>query len=180
MAFIGIKIPKAVANDLSRIKVPGDHISTDEMHITLLFLGDDVSMPSVLKAVTACYMMTKRWAPFRVGIRHATCFPGSPDGKTPIIASVLSLELHRLQAALRKSLDFMKLDYSKKFPDFKPHVTLSYSDQPIPIIQISPIVWKVGELVIWGGDEGSERIAITLPLEGGPDVDNPLRTMLQL
>jgi len=175
MAFIGVKVPAIAAGSLARIKVPGEHICPEDMHVTLLYLGKNVPIPEVLQATMASYLLTKRWAPFRAATRRVTTFPRNPDDGIPVIARVLCPELHRLNEALKKSLDFMEIEYSKKYPDFKPHVTLSYTEAEIADIKIPPVAWMVEELVIWGGDEGEERIAVTLPLGGGPGIANPLR-----
>jgi RNA 2',3'-cyclic 3'-phosphodiesterase len=163
MAFIGVKIPTPVAVELSKIKVPGTRVSQEEMHVTLLHLGNNVPIPEVLQATLACYLMAKKWKSFKIGVKRVTSFPAGDDG-VPVIARVLCPNLHKLHGELEKSLDAMEIPYSKKFPEFKPHVTLSYSPEDVKDIEIDPIMWMVDELVIWGGDEGEERIAITLPL----------------
>ena len=180
MAFIGVKVPADAAASLARIKVPGEPVPPEEMHVTLLYLGKNVPIPDVLQATMACYMMTKRWTPFRATSRRVTCFSQSEEGEVPVVARVLCPELHRLHMALRKSLDFMEIEYSKKYPEYKPHITLSYSKKPMPDVKIPSVAWEIGELVIWGGDDGTERIAVTLPLEGGPGVENPLREALRV
>ena len=180
MAFIGVRVPADAAATLAKVKVPGDHVPPEEMHVTLLHLGEKIPIPEVLQATMACYLMTKRWAPFRASTRRITTFPATPESTIPVIARVLCPELHRLHEALRKSLDHMEIEYSKKFPEYKPHVTLAYAETETPDVKlIRPVAWDIEEIVIWGGDHGEERIAVTLPLEGGPGVENPMRSMLR-
>lgn len=179
MAFIGVKVPADAAASLARVKVPGEPVPPEEMHVTVLYLGKGIPIPDVLQATMACYLMTKRWAPFRVSARRVTCFPENPDSGVPVVARVVCPELQRLHHALKKSLDFMEIGYSKKYPDFKPHVTLAYAKKPMAGHTIQSVGWDVEELVIWGGDEGAEKIAVTLPLHGGPGVENPLREALR-
>ncbi len=169
MAFIGVKVPAEVATSLSHFNVPGEKVTEDEMHVTLLYLGNNIPMPEVLQATMACYLTTKKWVPFTAVTRRITTFPGS-DGKIPVIAKVLCPELHRLNDALKKSLSAMEIEYSKKFPEFKPHITLSYSTEEMKDVRIQQHEWQIQELVIWGGDHGEERIAITLPFEGQKEV----------
>lgn len=181
MAFIGVRVPASTAAILSKVKVPGDHVPPEEMHVTLLNLGEKIPIPEILQATMACYLMTKRWAPFRASTRRVTTFPKGESDKVPIIARVLCPEMHRLHEALQKSLDHMEIDYSKKFSEFKPHVTLSYSKMDISDVKlIQPVTWSIEEVVIWGGDHGVERIAVTLPLEGGSGIENPLRSSMRV
>ncbi len=173
MAFIGVKVPAEAAEELSKIQVPGDSTSTEDMHVTLIYLGKNVPIPEVLQAILACYMTTKRCAPFTCQVQSISSFPKSSDSGIPIIAQVICPELHKLHDLLVNSMNLLEIEFSDKHPKYIPHVTLAYSDQEMRnAMKIKPISWLVKELVIWGGDHGVERIAVSLPLEGGEDGGN--------
>lgn len=164
MAFIGLRVPHEVARLLGTVEVPGEPESTDHMHITVVNIGNDIPIEQISKAVTAIHDVATKMVPFRVALDHVSSFPKNDSG-SPIICPVTSPELHQLEGLLKKSLDELKIDYSKKFPVFKPHVTLAYlkegdppKDQPL-----GPLEWSVYEMVLWGGDSGDERLSVTFP-----------------
>jgi len=180
MAFIGVKVPAETADVLSKIQVPGEKTNPEDMHITLVYLGKNVPIPEVLQAILACYMTTKRCAPFTCQIQSVSSFPKNPDSGAPVIAQVMCPELHRLHGSLINSMNLLEIEYSDKHPEYKPHITLSYADEEVDkVLKIKPISWVVKELVIWGGDQGVERIAVSLPLEGGEVIQNYKTNMMK-
>lgn len=169
MAFIAIKVPKEISSALTKIDVPGEMTDKSEMHITLMYLGKNIPIEQVLLATSACFSVSQTCRPFGVSTNVVTAFPENPEDGFPIICPVDSPPLHSFQSALRQSLDEAGADYSKKYPDYNPHITLSYSKYPVVETEFPRVSWTVTEFVIWGGDEGDEKIAITLPLEGGTE-----------
>lgn len=172
MAFIGLKVPHEAARLLRGVDVPGDRLSTSDMHVTVLYLGHGVPVVEVAKAMCAAHQVTSRTAPFLCGIRDVSSFPGGEDG-IPVICPVHSPGLHVLNAALRAEFDRLCIRYSKKWPEYKPHVTLSYVTGPdAPRAYSSdlpgPLTWTASDMVIWGGDEGDEVLSVTMPFVLGP------------
>lgn len=174
MAFLGLQVPQGVSDLFEQIDVPGAREPKHKYHITVLYLGGEVAIDVVAKATLVAYGVVRRAKPFVVSSRLVTSFPGGDDG-VPIIARIGSPELITFQAALRKAFDSAGVEYSKRFPEFKPHVTLSYADAPMQDLTIPPVVWTVSELVLWGGDDGEKRIVVKLPLEYDFDVAAALR-----
>jgi len=164
MALLSLKIPHEVARLLGQLPVPGDKSPVGEMHITLVYLGKDRPIDQVADAIKAVYEVTSRTKPFTVKTGLITSFPAGDDG-FPIIAKIESPELFQLQAALRKALDGAGVEYDKKWPTYRPHATLAYltGEEAPPDQPFSPIEWGVGELVLWGGDQGDERLSATFP-----------------
>jgi len=80
MSFLGLRLPHETARLLSEIEVPGKREDLGSYHITLLFLGDDVSIPVLSKALEATYAVSGRQKPFTVRTSTVTCFPGGADG----------------------------------------------------------------------------------------------------
>jgi 2'-5' RNA ligase len=95
-----------------------------------------------------------------------TCFPKRENNPVAIIAKIESDELHELRDKLEKQFDKCKVDFSKIFKDFKPHITLSYADEEIDDCKIDTVEFTVQEVVLWGGEDGDNRIFITFPLKG--------------
>lgn len=165
MAFLGIRIPIECGRLLLGLDVPGKNTAASEMHITILCFEENWPITEIAKALETTYDSVSKTKPFRVTIDEVTCFP-KRDDKSAIIAPVKGAELHELHDKLAKEFDKEKIDFSKVFKDYKPHVTLSYNEEEIDTFEIEPVEFMVQELVLWGGDHGDDRIFITFPLKG--------------
>ena len=162
MAFLGLKVPPETARLLSEIEVPGKKESRDRYHITVLYLGEDIDIKVLAQAMEVTLEVTSETKPFTVQCSRVSSFPGGDDG-TPIICPVNSDPLHDFQAKIRAAYDAAGIDYSKKHPEYKPHVTLAYSPDDIEEKRITTVEWGAHELVLWGGDQGDGRLVITFP-----------------
>lgn len=162
MAFIGLKVPHEVSRLLSQIEVPGEIVPRDEKHITCIYFGSNIPIDRISKAIVVAYEVAARTKPIQLLIEEVICFPKGSDG-VPIIGSVVSPELMSFQEDLCNSLDKAKVEYSKKYPEYKPHVCLAYAEEPIEPMAVGPFEWAAYEMVLWGGDSGDDKIFITLP-----------------
>jgi 2'-5' RNA ligase len=152
----------------------GEREPLGQQHITLLYLGDDVPIETLAKAIVAVYSVTSKTKPFTVQTNRVTAFPPHPEhGTVPIICPIVSETLHAFQAKLKAALDHAKVEYSKTFPIYKPHVTLSYVKDPLVFVEhvadmdIPAIEWGVADIVLWGGDESDQRFSANFPLTIG-------------
>lgn len=173
MAFIGIRVPGEVGRMLEQEEVPGERHSASDMHVTLLYLGKDLDMIQVAKAMIATSDVCQVTRPFMIWGDEISSFPTNPDDGVPIIVPVMSPPLHAFRAALAKRFDELSLQYSKKWPDFKPHVTLSYDKTPSAPFNVKPLsgymAWVSYEVFIWGGDATlGERVEIKVPFSPAP------------
>lgn len=163
MAFVGLKVPAEVARILAQIEVPGEREDSSQYHITMLNLGDEVSLDTIAQAVEATFEVCRKRKPFSIEAKEVSTFPQGNNG-TPLIVLVSSDELQSLREDLAQAFDAAKVSFSKKFKEFIPHVTLSYlkegefRDRPL-----ESIVWTAYEVVLWGGDKGDERLSVTFP-----------------
>lgn len=165
MSFIGIKIQHETARLLHEIDVPGKKTDSAQLHITLLYLGKDVSIKQLSKAMTVAYDVISGFAPFRVKTSCIDSFE-TPEGKMkPIVAPIQSIKLHELNAALKSEFKKKKVFFDKTYNEYKPHITLSFNNEGINKTKIEPIEWSVQEIVLWGGHDGDNRIFITFPIE---------------
>lgn len=174
MAVLGIHCPHDVGRIFSQIEVMGEREPLGHQHITLLYFGDDVPIETLATAIVAVYQVTSRTKPFTVQTNRVTAFPPHPEkGTVPIICPVVSPSLHDLHGRLKAALDRAKVDYSRTFPEYKPHVTLSYVEDPLVYADhtadkdIPSIEWGVADVVLWGGDEGDQRFSANFPLTIG-------------
>ncbi len=176
MAFVGLRVPHDAARLLEGVKVPGDRLSASDMHVTILYLGKGLPMVQVAKAMVACSVVTEAQPPFGVSVSRVSSFPRNKDDGFPVICPVDSPELHSLRSALRASFQKLGVPFSDKWPEFRPHVTMSYVkdlpdgvegfsfDQPLP----GPLSFTALELTIWGGDKGDGRVHVGLPFVLSP------------
>lgn len=170
MAFLGIRIPHETGRLLAQIDVPGEKISTSEMHITLLHFQSEWPISELSKSIEATYDVVSKFHPFLISIGKMTSFSKNPEGNVPIIGKVDSEELMKLREKLADSFDKEDIDFSKTFKDYKPHVTLAYAEDKPDDKKFHPVEFVVSEIVLWGGDHGDDRIFVTFPL-AGPNID---------
>ncbi len=166
MAFIGLKVPAPEAARLLSLPVPpGSPLTAGEMHITLLYLGKGVPVVSTLGAVMGCHTVAARWKPFRVHAALLTSFPAGEDG-VPVIVRVVSEELMAFQAQLKAAMERMSVPFSDKYPEYKPHVTLTYANEAVQPTKVGPVSWDVGEVTVWGGEEMDKVVSATVYMMG--------------
>lgn len=166
MALLGIKVPYETARLLAQVDVPGKRESVGDFHITLLYLGDGTPLEQLETLVGAVYAVTSRTKPFTVQTSQVTTFPHGSDG-TPVIARIEGEPLHALRAELKASILKAGIPFEDTYPEYKPHVTLAYSPDPlagevaekgIPLVE-----WGIGEVVLWGGDNMTDRLQMSFP-----------------
>lgn len=177
MAFLGLRVPLEAARLLSEVPETakyGTPEPLDRFHVTLLVLGD-IAIEDVAKAIEPIFEVASETRPFAVATSHVTTFP--PGETVPIIGLIDSPDLHALRQRLADALDEAEVDYSKKFREYRPHVTLGYSADPlvhadnaINVHLPVPIAWGAHELVLWGGDSDNQvvtKLIVTFPFSLG-------------
>jgi len=170
MAFLGIRIPHETARLLAQIDVPGEKTATSDMHITLLHFQKEWPITELVKSLEATYEVVSKFRPFLAKINKVSSFPKNPEGKIPVIGKVNSDELMKLRKKLAENFDDSDIDFSKTHKDFKPHITLAYSEEKPDEEKFHSVEFVVSEIVLWGGDHGDDRIFVTFPL-AGPKMD---------
>ena len=160
MAFLGFKVPEETAKVFQAFDVPGQRETFS--HITVLHLGGDMKPEEIGRALEVAYDVASKMDPFVVRTDKITCFPGGVDG-VPIICPIESEALHTLWGDLGKAFDGAGISFSKKFPVYKPHVTLAYARDAIKDRSITPIEWTVYELVLWGGSHKDFGVRVHMP-----------------
>ncbi len=172
MAFLGLAVPAATARILAEIDFGkyGEKEPPSSMHITVLFIGKTVPIETIATMIEPIFNVVSQTKPFTVATSRVTTFPANPEDGTPIICPVDSNDLHTFRKAICAAFDQAGIEYNKKYPDYRPHVTLGYSKDPLvdadkAIDLTIPVVeWGAHELVLWGGDSGDNRVIVTFPL----------------
>ena len=173
MAFLGLRVAHETSRILSEIDFSqfGEKVDASEMHVTICYLGKGIDIARVAQMIVPIFNVVQATKPFMVQTSRVTTFPPNKDDGVPIIARVDSNDLHALKANLIKTLMEKVPDFPpEKWPEFKPHVTLGYSEDPdvnasnIIDITIPTVSWAAHEIVLWGGDKGDNRLIVTFPM----------------
>lgn len=165
MSFLGIKIPNECGRLLSTLDVAGEKESPSSYHITLLHFEDNFPIPEIAKALETTYDIISKIKPFTITVNTIGCFKPKEDKPVPIIAKIKSDDLSNLRKKLADAFDKCNIDFSKRFPDFKPHITLSYADELVDDYKIDSLDIAINEVVLWGGNNGEDRVFITFPFK---------------
>jgi 2'-5' RNA ligase len=134
--------------------------------VTLVYIGDNVPIDVLAEVIKATYSVTSQTRPFTVRTTRVGSFPVNKDDQDahPVIAHIESDDLHELHENLGNALDDAGVDFSKKFPVYRPHVTLAYAEDAVEELRIPTIEWGAHEIIMWGGDEGDRKLTVTFPL----------------
>lgn len=162
MAILGLRTPHDVARLLGQIDVPGERVSGEEKHLTLIHFGKNIPIDTISRAMVAAYEVASSTVPLALRIAEVKCFEQEEDG-TPVVCPVEGDATYTLWGSLCKALDKAGVAYSKKWPIFVPHITLSYAKEPQEPFPVGPFEWSAYEMVLWGGDSGDERVSVTFP-----------------
>jgi 2'-5' RNA ligase len=168
MAYVSFMVPAEASAELSRLYTVGDLSPPSDMHVTLAFLSKNTPVEQVLKAIAACCSIAPSTAPILMHAALLTSFPPNPDYRegTPIIVRVVSDALYSFQARLCSEFDKFGVEYSKKFPEYKPHVTLSHGPERIPPQKVGPVSWVSSQVMIWGGEDHYKDLFAGVELTG--------------
>lgn len=164
MAFLGIKVPDHVWGALQKVRVPGKKEHPEEYHATMFYLGKQVPIENLTHMIEVAHDVLAKAKPFSVKLDHVTNFPSGKDG-FPIICPVESAGLMKLRQEMKEAFDAEGVEYANNFPQYSPHVTLSYSDSALEErLEFRPLKWKADRIVLWGGDSGEDRMVVEFPL----------------
>lgn len=129
---------------------------TSPDHITLLYVEGikDLNEEEKNKILQVSQDVIGSFKAFTIAFDGVDKFD-TDDGEA-YYSPAKSEELHKLNDALKKAFDTNNLPYSKKFPEFKPHVTIEYvkpgKERKYP--EVDPKgAFKVQYVWLWGLEE---------------------------
>lgn len=167
MSFLGLKVPHETARLLSGLDVPGTHEATSSFHVTMFYFGKDPDIDQLVRVIKTTFKTIEGTKPFTVRTSQLTSFPKGDDG-TPIICRVESDALHDLRDKIKAAYLAEGVEFANNFPDYKPHVTLAYSDEDsFEEKRIPTVEWGAHELVLWGGNSGDDVLVVHFPFALG-------------
>lgn len=168
MPMIGLKAPEEICERLSKISVPGKKTPADEMHITMFYFEQDLGIKDILKITQAMYEVTKKADALSIKGNTVSTFNKGDDG-VPVIVPIVSDDLVDLRKKMAKKFDNEGIKYSKKWPEYKPHLTLSYSPKEMEDKKLEKSIgWKASEVIFWAGSWHSDPgVLVSMPLHLG-------------
>lgn len=163
MAALMLTVPSQAHAGLKVLPVPLE----DDPHVTIVYLGDDVPVETLGELVPTIYGVASSVNPFSVSTQTVSTFPEGANG-VPIIALVDAPALHQLKDQLCAALDSVGYEYETKFPEYKPHITLTYGPSHVAGLstQISPVSWRATDVWLWGANRGTGELMMKFPFEG--------------
>ncbi|MGH8506859.1 MAG: RNA 2',3'-cyclic phosphodiesterase [Stenotrophobium sp.] len=136
---------EAAVRDLKlRMQPQGRWINAQRYHMTLLFLGDEVTPEQEQKALAVAHRVSS--PPFMLTLNQALGFRNReiPWVLTP---QEVPLELTQLHDRLRDALRAAAVPPERL--RFSPHLTvLRNGGQMLPLTRIGPVSWQVDEFVL--------------------------------
>ena len=168
MSFLGLKVPHETARLLSGLEVPGKREAVSSFHVTMFYFGDELDIDRLADIIKVTFEAITGTKPFTVRTSQLTSFPAAKDTPTPIICRVESDALHDLRDKIKQAYEAAGVEFANNHPEYKPHVTLSYSDEGgVEEQRIPTVEWGAHELVLWGGDDGDDTLVAHFPFALG-------------
>ncbi|HWX00118.1 2'-5' RNA ligase family protein [Collimonas sp.] len=128
----------------------GAAVHAEQLHITLVILGEYLGLPPDLLAAAAGAASQIAQTAFRVRFDYVQTFRNKSrvTGNYPIVLcgdeGVVGLEtLHQGLSTRLRNLGFKGISTS-----MTPHVTLLYEPEPVPGQAVAAVEWTVGEFVL--------------------------------
>lgn len=164
MAMIAITVPEDVTDSLERELVNGKKCGPETYHITMFYIEEELGIKDVVEILEIMHSVLKNTDGFKVKGAKISTFPKGPDG-VPVIVPIESKDLFDLREAMAKKFDANKIKYSKRFPKYQPHLTLSYASKEQEEKKLEKAVtWKVPNIVLFAGDNMEDGVIVKVPL----------------
>ena len=154
--FLGIFPDQQAAADIvamagdyrARHGLAGKPQSADRLHATLFHLGDWVGVPADIVAKASAAMARIVSPAFEVAFDRVGSFDNHRSANPVVLtASQNNQALLALHEELVTQLRRAALGQWTK-SSFLPHVTLAYDKRIMPIESVTPVSWRVGEVVL--------------------------------
>lgn len=156
--FIAIQFNKEMKDallktmhEMKKAGVGGNYVSGDNLHLTLVFIGESAKVAEIKEAIEAV-----KFKPFKIKLDKPGNFgdllwAGIGGGQG----------LAKVAAELRKNLDVAGIDYDKK--PFKPHITLvrKATNAKISGIKLPPVQMEVREIALMKSENKSGKMVYT-------------------
>lgn len=168
MAMLAINIPVNISRMLQEINVPSEIIRQDYADHITCFYFEKFDTEDILKIIPVILNITKSINVFNISVDSYKSFPEGKYG-WPVICEIESKELNKLRDKIKKEFDKNDIEYSKKFPKFIAHTTLSYVKEKVKNKKIDEIIWPVNNISLYCGEDNKEKLYIEFQFEGNKE-----------
>lgn len=162
--MLSLLVPVDISKKLEKISVPGK-LEKDH-HITLFYFENGLNFKTVIKLLESSFKIISDCGKIKISLSEVKSFGKGDDGY-PVIIPIESDDLIEFRKKLAKKFDDNDIKYSKKWPEFKPHLTLSYSKKEFEDMKLKPkLSFQADEIVLYSGDSREENdIIVSLSLK---------------
>lgn len=176
-AMIALRIPDSIRAEIKRRYDFVDRETLDNLHITLIYLGDNRTM-NKLDVIRAASDFASLQAPIKGTLQGLARFINGQD-VDPLVVTFDSPQMPRVYTYLASTLEAHHIPYHKEH-GFIPHMTLAYipKDSDMPIETIEPIEINFLEVYLVDGVSwmaipltGYDNKSISKPAKWIPTVD---------
>jgi 2'-5' RNA ligase len=160
MAMLAIPL----SNDISRLFQEFDlDIEKDfSNHITLFYFGDNLPISRILKIIPIIFDITENLSPFVAETSEYSCFDS--DDLYPVICPVKSKQLMNIRSKIKNQFEHSHIKYDKTFSDYKPHITLGYSQEKYKKTKFPKVEFTISQIALYGGDTVDTKLFVNFPL----------------
>jgi len=159
-AMLALMVPDSIAKKMRKM-VDGETISSDGLHLTLLYLGyaKDINKVTMKAIESATEKVCARHSPLKMRISGAGRFTPEEDG-IPVFVIPNAKGLSALQADLEDAISTL-IDLPSKH-GWIPHMTVSYSDDDNPELPdiTKELTWTADKVRLQAGGEKVADIPI--------------------
>jgi 2'-5' RNA ligase len=149
-AMIALRIPDSIRAEIRQRYEFVDRETLDNLHITLIYLGDNRTM-NKLDVIRAASEFASVQSPIKGTLQGLARFINGQD-VDPIVCTFDSPQMPKVYGYLASTLDNYHIPYHKDH-GFIPHMTLAYipKDSDMPIETIEPIEINFSEIYLVDG-----------------------------
>jgi 2'-5' RNA ligase len=186
MALISLKLPMQLATLLQRLDVgletpPYFPESVAHMHVSLAYFEQEPGPDEVAHMFHCISELNHRTQPIQFEVTGLSSFPGNPVKGRPILAKVKSERLYQYRKDLVHMFDKEHIAYSKKFPEFKAHITLGWAqvDKFEDRTLKSPLAATAQDVEVWLGSDYNNGKTLILPFADPEFEEKTARALLR-
>lgn len=153
-AILALVPPKSARDEIAAAMGDDLHEDPDELHITLVYIGKNLSEETCSKIEACLDSICSDHEPLNCKMQGLGVFDHEDDGGRPFYSSIDAVGMAKLRTELVEALEDSGVDIEHKY-DFTPHMTLGYIDPDlIDVTAGSPgVEWESDTIVFMNGDK---------------------------
>ena len=150
---IFVPLPEDIANQFPPEGKEGEDSSP--AHVTVLYVGDLEDSEKQEELIDVVQKTASVLGSFEVNLGRVEEFVNDENQRVTH-SPVEGKDLHKLHNIMKGVLKFMKISFSDKYPEYKPHVTIEYisKGEEERFGNVRPQgSWLIDHFWVWGADK---------------------------